>query len=103
MKMSKCELCDRDIPDNEISMHHLIPKTFKGKRDDSNLLTLHKVCHMKLHSLFSERDMLHLYNTLDMIKTDKNIEKFVKWIIKKPIEFNDSSKDSISRKGKRRY
>jgi hypothetical protein len=93
-----CQLCSRELGDLLIDEHHLIPKTFKGKET----IKLHKICHRKIHSVFSERELLNYYNSVDRIKENEQIQKFITWVIKKPIDFYDVSKDSNERKSKRR-
>jgi hypothetical protein len=93
-----CQLCSRELGDLLIDEHHLIPKTFKGKET----IKLHKICHRKIHSVFSERELLNYYNSVDRIKENEQIQKFITWVNKKPIDFYDVSKDSNERKSKRR-
>lgn len=95
--MNNCPLCTRELG-TVCDEHHLIPKTFKGKEK----IWLHKICHRKLHSVFSEREMLNYYHTIERLLEHEEIQRFVKWIQKKPIDFYDSSKDTNIRKGKRR-
>jgi hypothetical protein len=98
MLKNVCQLCSRELGDLLIDEHHLIPKTFKGKET----IKLHKICHRKIHSVFSERELLNYYNSVDRIKENEQIQKFITWVIKKPIDFYDVSKDSNERKTKRR-
>lgn len=93
-----CPLCSRPLGNINVDEHHLVPKTFKGK----DTITLHRICHQKIHATFSERELLNYYNTIDRIKESDQIQTFIKWISKKPIEFYDSNKDSNERRGKRR-
>lgn len=94
---NNCKICNRELG-NVIDEHHWVPRTFKGKEKDF----LHKICHRKLHSVFTEREMLHYYNTVERCLEHEDMKKFVKWVQKKPINFYDSSKDTNIRKGKRR-
>lgn len=98
MKILLCEICKRELGNELIDEHHLIPKTFKGK----HTVSLHKICHRKIHSLFSERELLNYYNTVDRILESEDIQTFVSWIKNKPLNFYVSSKDSTDRKSKRR-
>jgi len=95
--IDNCPLCSRELGTN-FDFHHLIPKTFKGK----DKIKIHKICHRKLHSVFTEREMLHHYHTIKRLLEHEEIQKFVKWVQKKPINFYNSSKDTNTRKGKRR-
>lgn len=94
----KCPLCNRDLGDENIDAHHLIPKTFGGKETEN----LHKICHQKLHATFSEREMLNYYHTWERLREHSEIEKFIKWVSKKDLAFYDTSKDSHDRKRKRK-
>jgi hypothetical protein len=100
--MNKCPLCQRDLPAELEDNHHLIPKTFKGKRSADNIVSLHRVCHRKIHSVFTERELLHTYNTIESILSDPDIQSFVKWIHKKPADYYISIKDTNTRRHKRR-
>lgn len=95
---SKCPVCERELGTVNIDAHHLVPKTFGGKVTEP----LHKICHRKLHSVFTEREMLHVYNNWETIRNDPEIIKFIKWVHKKPVDFYDGSKETTERKRKRR-
>ena len=105
--MNKCPICQRELIDGDsIDEHHLIPKTH-GKRNKraytkTNLIILHKVCHNKIHSVFSTKELLKTFNTIEKIKAHPEIKKFVEWVQKKEPEFYDGSKDTKERKIKRR-
>lgn len=94
-----CPICQREmIAGKSIDEHHLIPKTFKG----TETVTVHKVCHRKLHTVFTEREMKNHYNTVELLIEHEEIKKFVKWVSKKEPEFYSGSKDTTSKKGRRR-
>ena len=51
MNEDLCPLCQRQlIPGPSVDKHHLVPNSKKGKET----VTLHKICHSKLHSVFTE-------------------------------------------------
>jgi 5-methylcytosine-specific restriction endonuclease McrA len=93
-----CQICGRDLGGTLVDEHHLVPKAFKGKAT----IALHKICHRKIHSVFTERELLNHYHTVDRIKDHEQIKKFAEWVAKKPIDFYDVSLDSRERKSKRR-
>ena len=93
-----CPICKRELGSVNVDEHHLIPKTFKGK----DTITLHKICHRKIHATFTERELLNYYFTIDRILENEHIQAFVKWVSKKPSDFYDSTKDTSERKSKRR-
>lgn len=98
--LKTCPICDRDmlLGSSSVNEHHWIPKTFGGKIADF----LHKICHNKIHSVFTERELLNYYNTPETIKSHPEIIKFINWVRKKPVDFYDSHKDTKDRKSKRK-
>ena len=92
-----CPMCDRPLG-GKIEGHHLIPKTFGGKETED----VHRICHQKIHSTFSERDLKNEFFTWDKIRSHEEIEKFVKWVRKKSPEFYIKSDDTGERRAKRR-
>lgn len=95
--MNICPLCQREL-DEAADLHHLIPKTFKGKET----VLLHKICHRKIHTVFSERELLHYYHTIERLLENEDIIIFVKWLKNKPNDFYISSKETNERKNKRK-
>lgn len=99
MNNNKCPLCSRKmIKGASLDEHHLIPKSFKGKKK----VLMHKICHRKIHSVFSERELLKYYNTIERILENEEVQKFVKWVKNKDPEFYDNHKDTKQRKKRRR-
>lgn len=83
---NNCPICQRElIPGDSINDHHLIPKCKNGKDDDK--VTLHKICHNKIHSVWSESELKNYYHTIERIVNHDEIQKFIKWVRKKPPEF----------------
>jgi 5-methylcytosine-specific restriction endonuclease McrA len=97
-KIEFCPLCERELGDKLIDRHHLVPKTFGGK----DLIELHRICHRKIHATFSERELLNYYFTIDRIKEHSEIQKFIVWVKKKPIDYYSGSDETNARYSKRR-
>jgi predicted DNA-binding protein (UPF0278 family) len=72
------------------SSHHLTPKARGGA--GKGTIYLHKVCHDKIHSVFTNKELEKTFNTIDAMKTVQEIQDFVGWIKNKPIDFYVSSK-----------
>jgi hypothetical protein len=82
--LGPCGLCGRPlIAGPSINKHHLLPKTFGGR----TAVFIHRVCHSKIHSLFTERELKAHYHTFESLLAHEEILKFVKWVRKKPPEF----------------
>lgn len=95
----KCPICSREIVDGISSdEHHLVPRTFKGRET----IRLHRVCHQKIHSVLTERELLNYYHTIERLLEREEIQTFVKWVSKKPPEYYDSHRDTNDRSRKRK-
>lgn len=83
-----CLLCGRPLAP-PFNKHHLIPIS-KGGRHTTTLL-LHKICHDKIHAVFTEMELKRYYHTIDRLQQHEAIEKFIRWVRNKEPEFYDKS------------
>jgi hypothetical protein len=92
-------VCGRDlIPGPSVNRHHLIPVLKGGKKS----YPVHKICHSKIHSLWSENELRDTYNNWNDIRADERMQKFIKWVRKKDPEFRDSNRMVKGHKKNRR-
>jgi hypothetical protein len=96
--METCGICGRELGDINVDEHHLVPKTFKGREK----FKVHRICHTKVHSVFSERELFNYYHTFERIRDHSEMQKFIKWVEKKDPGFYDKNKETNERNGKRR-
>lgn len=78
-----CPLCGRALGSVNIDRHHLVPRTFKGKEQ----FPIHKICHRKIHSELTERELLQAYHTWDALRGHEGIRSFIAWVANKPSGF----------------
>lgn len=71
-----CELCNRTV--SSITKHHLIPLEKGGKKFET--LSLCRTCHEQIHALFTNRELAVYYHTLESLKRDQKIIKFLRFI-----------------------
>ena len=83
-----CPLCGRELA-HPYNRHHLTPLS-KGGRGTKTIL-LHKICHDKIHAVFTEMELKRHYNTIEKLKEHEEIANFIKWVRKKEPEFYDKS------------
>lgn len=89
-----CAICDRPLIDGPtINEHHLVPKAYKG----TETILIHVVCHTKIHSIFTEKELLDHYHTPARLRAHEEMAKFIKWVSKKDPEFRDRNKPLRSR------
>ena len=79
-----CPLCQREIPPELESRHHLVPKLKGGKQRQINLMVLHHAAD-KVHAVFTEAELARSYTSTDALLSHPEISKFAKWIAKRPI------------------
>jgi len=95
--IGSCLICDRNMIKNRfVDDHHLIPKCKNGRYSDK--ITIHRICHSKIHSIWSESELAGHYHTVERILTHPDMKKFVKWLAKKPPEFYTKTKLSNTRR-----
>jgi hypothetical protein len=88
MEENICPLCKRELAP-PISRHHLVPLSQGGKGGD--VVLMHNICHNKVHAVFNEKELARSYPTVEKILENEDIQKFVKWVRKKPLDFFDGS------------
>jgi len=74
-----CPLCGRPLGSMNVDRHHLIPKTFKGTQQ----FFVHKICHRKIHSVFTEKELYKSFHTWEALQAHPEIETFIVWVAKK--------------------
>lgn len=78
--MMKCELCEREL--EHLTVHHLIPKQKTKKTDPSPTIDIFSACHRQIHSLFTNTQLAQQLNTLDALKSEPQMQKFLTWVSK---------------------
>jgi hypothetical protein len=91
----KCPLCQRDIA-HPANLHHLLPISKGGKHTPTVLL--HVICHNKIHSLFTEKELAKDYNSIEKLLANEEIQKFIKFVSKQPPTYYDKNKRANRRK-----
>ena len=91
LAMKVCPLCERPIPPELESRHHLVPKLKGGKMEPDNIVVLHRPCHDKVHAVFTEAQLARSYASVEALLTAPEIATFVHWIRKRPIGFADGT------------
>lgn len=85
--MQKCPLCGRDLIDGpSVNEHHLVPRSHRGREK----IKMHRICHNKIHSVFTEKELAHYYHTVDRLLENEEIRRFVAWLQKKNPVYYDS-------------
>lgn len=93
-----CPICDREMwKGPSIDKHHFTPKCEGGKDTEY----LHVICHRKIHSIWTEKELAKEYNDPNKVRAHEEIQKFIKWISKKEPDFMDKNIRHNRKKGRR--
>jgi hypothetical protein len=93
--VSICPLCGRELAE-PANKHHLIPVSKGGKNTPT--IVLHKICHDKIHAVFTENELKRQYNSISQLQQQEEIAIFIKWVRKKEPAFYDKSVKTRSRR-----
>ena len=84
-----CPLCGRPlVPGPSVNEHHMVPRSHRGR----DTLTMHRICHNKIHTVFSEQELARYYHTVERLLENDEIRKFVAWVRKKDPEYFDRNR-----------
>jgi 5-methylcytosine-specific restriction protein A len=73
----KCSICSREIPSVVFAeKHHLMPSCEGGKEKVSVCVD----CGNQIHKLFTVHELRDQYSTLETLKSNEKVRKWIKWI-----------------------
>ena len=78
----KCSLCGRNISTRHRQMHHLIPKSRKGRV----IIALCRSCHSKIHQTFTNKELEKQFHSIEELRSHPEIQKWVRFIRKQKSE-----------------
>ena len=78
--MGQCELCLREKV--KTTVHHLTPKEMGGTF--LPVANLCKACHKQIHALYTNEELAARLYSIERLKDDPVIAKFLKWVKKQP-------------------
>ena len=67
-----------------LTKHHLVPRqAVKRKLADSGpTVEICSACHRQIHTLFNNKELAQRLNTLEKLKNEPKLQKFLAWIKK---------------------
>lgn len=96
MSELNCALCNRIIPAKHLSeKHHLTPVSKGGRHKDKVLVRID--CGNQVHALFTNRELKEQYNTLEVLKAEPRVRKWIQWVRKQ--KFGVCHKSKKRRRG----
>lgn len=89
-----CELCGRK--EAELTIHHLTPKEMGGTFLPTAGLCI--PCHKQIHAYYTNEELAARLHTIEDLRRDPKIAKYIKWIRKQPASRLVKTKKSKERK-----
>lgn len=96
-KTGTCELCGRE--EVELTIHHLTPKQHGGAL--LPVAELCRPCHKQIHALYTNQELAVRLQTIERLKDDEKIKKYVKWVQKQDAAKRVKVKKAKERKNRR--
>ncbi|PQV63120.1 hypothetical protein B1R32_11526 [Abditibacterium utsteinense] len=75
-----CALCGRDVA--KLTEHHLKPRSRLKKGEVTPTSWICSACHRQIHVLFSNLQLANEYNSLERLRDEPRLQKFLHWIRK---------------------
>lgn len=75
-----CTLCGRQVPRAIITEHHLVPRQKGGTEEHK--VPMCRPCHGHIHATYDNHTLAAALNSLDALRRDPAILKFIKFIRK---------------------
>jgi len=73
-------------PEKLIERHHLVPASKHEKNKKTIFVCVS--CGDMLHQLFNNKQLAKQFDSLEKILYNEKVQKWIKWIQKKPNDFN---------------
>ncbi|WP_435979372.1 HNH endonuclease [Psychrobacter sp. DM4] len=90
--LEHCQLCSRD--ELVLTRHHLIPRSrhnksrtqryFSREEMKTDIAMLCRPCHSQIHSIFDNHELANYYHTIERLQAHSEVQKFIKWVKKRP-------------------
>jgi 5-methylcytosine-specific restriction endonuclease McrA len=94
---ARCPLCGRSLLDDaSTDLHHPVPRSHGGR----DVVPMHRVCHQKIHSVFTEAELATTYHDWDALRAHPAMTDFIRWIARKPPGYYDRSRATNDRRGR---
>ncbi len=91
-----CPICRHEYARAELTKHHLVPKSRRGKE------TVHicRNCHRQIHALYTEKELEREFGSLDTLLSAEKLQPWIEWVRKRKPGGRVRTKTS-RRKGRR--
>ena len=81
-----CQLCERDVPREMITLHHLKPRQKGGRAEHRTPLC--RPCHKQLHAVYSNAMLAKSLDRIELLQAAPELQTFLGWIRKQKPDRN---------------
>ncbi len=92
-----CPICLHSYAPRELTKHHLVPKSRKGRVT----VDLCRPCHGQIHAVFTEKELERHFDSVEKLLAAEEMQDWIRWIRRRRPKARISTKTS-RQKGKRR-
>jgi hypothetical protein len=79
-----CPVCEREMwAGPSVDRHHFVPRSRGGRACEH----VHKVCHTKIHSLFTLQELEREHSDPERVRAHPDMQTFIRWVRKKPPDY----------------
>lgn len=71
-----CPICQHEYERRDLTRHHTIPKSRKGR--ETTLVC--RPCHTQIHATFSEKELERSYGTIELLLSAAEFQPWIEWI-----------------------
>ena len=71
-----CPICEHLYSPRELTRHHLVPKSRKGRIT----VPVCSHCHRQIHALYTEKELERQYGTLEKLLAADELQPWIKWV-----------------------
>lgn len=91
-----CPICRHEYARAELTKHHLVPKSRRGKET----VLICRNCHRQIHALYTEKELEREFGTLEELLAAEKLQPWIAWARKRKPTGRVRTKTS-KRKGRR--
>lgn len=73
-----CALCQRQVPPQLITLHHLKPKQKGGKPE--HRVPMCRTCHKQIHATFGNHELARGLDDVKLLRQSPQLAPFLRWI-----------------------
>ncbi len=74
-----CPICQHEYARSELTKHHLVPQSRKGKIT----VPLCRPCHRQIHAIYTEKALEEKFGTLESLLAAEGLQRWIRWIRKR--------------------